>query len=107
MRVCTATAPFPSLDERRLRHRRLHSLHSLNPPHTAESSSHPRVNLQAGLIQNACQPSRLVQSIQLTRLYMPDRVRRRDLRAQGDAFGLLGDLKKKVKLAIKESERRA
>ena len=46
-----------------------------------------------GCPQTSCSPQNLVASLNLQRLYMPDRVRRRDLAAAGDAFRVFKELK--------------
>ena len=61
---------------------------------------------QAGLTQTECKPAHLVQQIIVLKLYMPDRVQKRDLRAKGDAFGLLRELKRHVRSTIHKASRK-
>ena len=53
---------------------------------------------QRGVTEPSFKPSELVKQINVQKLYNPDRVRRRDLAASGDAFKLFRELQQKVHL---------
>ena len=62
-------------------------------------------HLTRALSEPACKPSVLATGIHLHRLFKPNRVRRRDLAAKGDAFKLFRDMQGKVHRELRSARR--